>query len=167
MDLNTTNLCELDTPLGPITARLDASGAVQSLRFAAGPGPEKMSAIAADKLSAQLREYFSGERRDFDLPLAPAGTEFQKKVWAELRRIPYGQTISYLELAERIGDPKAVRAVARANALNPIAILIPCHRVIGSDGSLTGYAYGLDRKAGLLALEGVAVNPSGQIALFA
>jgi AraC family transcriptional regulator of adaptative response/methylated-DNA-[protein]-cysteine methyltransferase len=100
-----------------------------------------------------LTEYFAAERREFKVPLAPRGTPFQEKVWQELRRIPYGQTISYDELARRAGQPTAQRAVARANGMNRICILIPCHRVIGKDGSLTGYGGGLWRKRLLLGLE--------------
>ena len=101
----------------------------------------------------QLEEYFAGERRTFDLALAPGGTPFQAQVWAELCRIPYGETLSYLQLAQRIGNPRAVRAVGLANGSNPIAIVIPCHRVIGADGSLTGYGGGLPTKRWLLGLE--------------
>jgi len=101
----------------------------------------------------QLRQYFAGERKVFSLPLAPAGTEFQQAVWSELHRIPYGETISYKELAQRIGKPKAVRAVGAANGANPIPIIIPCHRVVGNDGSLTGFGGGLPLKKRLLALE--------------
>lgn len=101
----------------------------------------------------QLREYFAGSRSRFDLPLAPAGTLFQRRVWEELQKIPYGETISYGTLAARIGNPKAGRAVGMANHRNPIAIIIPCHRVIGADGSLTGYGGGLPLKEKLLALE--------------
>jgi methylated-DNA-[protein]-cysteine S-methyltransferase len=103
---------------------------------------------------AQLRAYFAGERRDFELPLAPEGTPFQQRVWKELRRIPYGETISYGELAKRIGQPGAARAVGLANGQNPLSIVVPCHRVIGADGSLTGYGGGLPRKRWLLAHEG-------------
>ena len=101
----------------------------------------------------QLNEYFLNQRREFDIPLLFVGTDFQKKVWNELRNIPYGKTISYGELARRIGMPKAVRAVANANAVNAISIIAPCHRVIGTDGSLTGYGGGLNRKKFLLELE--------------
>ncbi len=101
----------------------------------------------------QLRAYFSGELESFDLPLAPEGTPFQQKVWKELCRIPYGETISYGELAKRIGNPAASRAVGLANGSNPIPIVIPCHRVIGSNGKLTGYGGGLPIKEKLLALE--------------
>ena len=101
----------------------------------------------------QLQEYFAGRRTEFDLPLTPAGTQFQRRVWAGLQAIPYGQTSSYGELASKIGQPTAVRAVGLANGRNPIALVIPCHRVIGADGSLTGYGGGLDRKRFLLDLE--------------
>ena len=102
---------------------------------------------------AQLAAYFEGELQDFDLPLAAQGTEFQQRVWKALREIPYGVTISYGELARRIGQPQAARAVGLANGQNPIAIVVPCHRVIGADGSLTGYGGGLARKRWLLAHE--------------
>jgi methylated-DNA-[protein]-cysteine S-methyltransferase len=109
----------------------------------------------------QLAEYFAGARRVFDLPLAPAGTPFQQRVWRALLEIPYGRTVSYGELARAIGSPGAARAVGLANNRNPIAIVIPCHRVIGADGSLTGYGGGLHVKEHLLALEGArpAVQP--------
>lgn len=102
----------------------------------------------------QLSEYFAGVRRHFDLPLVPTGTPFQQRVWQALVTIPYGETCSYGYIAQRIGNPKGVRAVGLANGKNPIAIVVPCHRVIGANGKLTGYAGGLDRKAGLLRLEG-------------
>ncbi|MGZ4704497.1 MAG: methylated-DNA--[protein]-cysteine S-methyltransferase [Acidimicrobiales bacterium] len=108
----------------------------------------------------QLDAYFAGEGHDFDLPLAPAGTPFQVLVWHQLTRIPYGRTISYGELARRIANPSASRAVGLANGRNPIAVIVPCHRVIGADGSLTGFGGGLDRKRALLALEqGVLTLP--------
>ncbi|MGH8148453.1 MAG: methylated-DNA--[protein]-cysteine S-methyltransferase [Steroidobacteraceae bacterium] len=102
---------------------------------------------------SELDEYFAGRRRDFDLPLAPEGTEFQRTVWRALGRIPYGETVSYGELARRIGSPRASRAVGLANGANPIPIIVPCHRVIGADGSLTGFGGGLEIKGKLLALE--------------
>ena len=102
---------------------------------------------------AQLTEYFAGERTTFDLPLAPHGTEFQQTVWAALQEIPYGHTWSYGQLADHIGNPKASRAVGLANGRNPIGIVIPCHRVVGSTGALTGYGGGLERKQALLDLE--------------
>lgn len=105
------------------------------------------------KAAEQLRAYFAGELTEFDLPLAPRGTEFQQRVWDELLKIPYGSTINYGKLARRIGNPNASRAVGAANGQNPISIIIPCHRVIGSDGKLTGYGGGIERKRFLLDLE--------------
>ncbi len=114
------------------------------------------------KCISQLEEYFAGERTEFDLKLNPKGTEFQKKVWQELLNIPFNKTRTYLEQSKALGDVKAIRAVASANGKNPIWIIIPCHRVIGSDGSLTGYAGGIWRKKWLLAHE----NPVKQQTLF-
>ncbi|MEP5567957.1 MAG: methylated-DNA--[protein]-cysteine S-methyltransferase [Halioglobus sp.] len=102
----------------------------------------------------QLREYFAGKRQNFDLPLSPAGTEFQQNVWSALKAIPYGELRSYRDIAESLKKPKAVRAVGAANGRNPLPIVVPCHRVIGSDGSLTGFAGGLEAKRVLLRLEG-------------
>ena len=101
----------------------------------------------------QLDEYFRGERKTFDLPLAPKGTDFQKKVWNALQEIPYGETRTYGEIAAAVGNPKAARAVGMANNKNPIGIIIPCHRVVGADGKLVGYAGGMDKKEWLLQLE--------------
>ncbi|WP_226667111.1 methylated-DNA--[protein]-cysteine S-methyltransferase [Microbulbifer aggregans] len=111
-----------------------------------------------DLAAGQLRDYFDGRREAFDLPLDAAGTPFQQGVWQALCAIPYGETRSYRELAEAIGNPKAVRAVARANGANPLSIVVPCHRVIGADGTLTGYAGGLEMKARLLVLEGALIG---------
>jgi methylated-DNA-[protein]-cysteine S-methyltransferase len=108
-----------------------------------------------DAAAAQLTEYFAGKRTHFDLPLEAEGTEFQRRVWQELQRIPYGKTISYRELARRIGKEKATRAVGTANGRNPLCIVIPCHRVIAADGTLGGYSGGLDKKVSLLGIEGV------------
>ena len=110
----------------------------------------------------QFEEYFEGKRTQFDLKLAPKGTEFQKKVWNQLQEIQYGKTMTYQQMANQLGDPKVIRAAASANGKNPISIVIPCHRVIGSDGSLTGYAGGLHRKKWLLEHE----SPSNQQSLF-
>ncbi|WP_223032254.1 methylated-DNA--[protein]-cysteine S-methyltransferase [Hanstruepera marina] len=110
----------------------------------------------------QLNEYFRGERKTFDLKLNPQGTDFQKQVWDELLNIPFGKTLSYLDLSKKLGDVKAIRAVANANGKNPLWIIVPCHRVIGSDGSLTGYAGGLHRKQWLLEHE----SPYKQQSLF-
>ena len=106
-----------------------------------------------DKVENQLKEYFQGKRREFDLNCTLIGTEFQKKCWKALSEIPYGETISYSKQSEMIGNPLAVRAVANANRLNPIAIIVPCHRVVGKNGKLTGYAGGIDKKEFLLKLE--------------
>jgi len=114
------------------------------------------------KCVQQLEEYFNGTRTEFDLKLNPQGTDFQKRVWKELLNVSFGKTRSYLEQSKKLGDPKAIRAVASANGKNPIWIIIPCHRIIGSDGSLTGYAGGLWRKKWLLAHE----SPSPQQSLF-
>ncbi|MGI5986148.1 MAG: methylated-DNA--[protein]-cysteine S-methyltransferase [Clostridiales bacterium] len=111
--------------------------------------PSSISDLAA----SQLNEYFSGKRKNFDLPLEPLGTEFQKKVWAALSEIPYGDTRSYKDIADRVGSPKAARAVGGANNKNPLIIVIPCHRVIGANGDLVGYGCGLDMKRFLLELE--------------
>ena len=116
-------------------------------------GPE--SAAILRQTERQLADYFSRRARVFDVPLAPVGSEFQKAVWRALGAVPYGVTISYRELARRVGKAGAVRAVGAANGANPVAIIIPCHRVIGADGSLVGYGGGLERKRKLLALEGV------------
>ncbi len=115
-------------------------------------GPPGKSAVLA-RTARQLDEYFAGKRREFDLPLAPEGTAFQQRVWRELLKIPYGETWSYGELARAIGRPAAARAVGAANGKNPIAIIVPCHRVIGADGSLTGYGGGMPTKQWLLAHE--------------
>ncbi|MEZ4881989.1 MAG: methylated-DNA--[protein]-cysteine S-methyltransferase, partial [Flavobacteriaceae bacterium] len=110
----------------------------------------------------QLQEYFEGNRKEFNLKLSPKGTDFQKRVWQQLQQIPFGKTTSYQQMANTLGDPKVIRAAASANGKNPISIIIPCHRVIGSDGSLTGYAGGLHRKKWLLEFE----SPSAQQSLF-
>ena len=113
-----------------------------------------------DRVEAQLIEYFAGKRTTFDLPLEPSGTDFQLSVWELLRGIPYGVTTSYGELARRLGDPKATRAVGAANGANPIPIIVPCHRVVGSKGELTGFGGGIERKRWLLEHEG-ALMPLG------
>jgi methylated-DNA-[protein]-cysteine S-methyltransferase len=151
----------LPSPIGPLTI-VARDGAITGLYMDAqrhAPQPESfgLPGDAAEEpfatAAAQLSAYFAGELTEFDLPLSPTGTDFQLRVWAGLRAIPYGQTVSYGELARRMGSPAASRAVGLANGRNPIAIVIPCHRVIGSDGSMTGYGGGLDRKQFLLALE--------------
>lgn len=119
---------------------------------------ESAPARLHQQIQTQLKEYFQGKRREFTIPLSLEGTPFQEKVWHALLEIPYGETCSYLEIARAVGNPKACRAVGMANNRNPIAILVPCHRVVGADGSLTGYAGGLTRKAYLLKLERGNVN---------
>lgn len=146
----------VQTPLGIATFRFNEAGALTRFTLA-DPQPERL-VTSSDPMRAELQrqvnDYFTGTSRSFNLPLAPEGTEFQKRVWSELQNIPYGTTITYGELAERIGDPNAVRAVGSANGANPIWIIIPCHRVIGADGSLTGYAGGIEVKRQLLEQEG-------------
>lgn len=127
--------------------------AVVSLKLAAEFLPETLPCPAAQDVTDQLSEYFSGTRTEFDIPLAPNGTPFQKLVWRELCRIPYGQTRTYGEIAAAIGNPGAARAVGMACNRNPIWIVIPCHRIVGTGGKLTGYAGGLDLKRRLLDLE--------------
>ena len=152
----------ISSPIGLLHITGDDEG-VQEVTFLTDNQP--ISTIIPDSLStcvAQLSEYFDGKREDFDLKLNPKGTEFQRKVWEILLEIPFSKTRSYLEQSKVFGDVKAIRAVASANGKNPIAIIIPCHRVIGSDGSLTGYAGGKWRKQWLLNHE----SPSKQQSLF-
>ena len=149
---------QIESPVGPLLLVGDDAGLRQILfvngRHRARPEPSwKDDAAPLEKTIRQLRSYFAGEREEFDLPLAPEGTPFQREVWRRLCEIPYGETISYGELARRIGNPRASRAVGLANGSNPIPIVIPCHRVIGSNGKLTGYGGGLPIKEKLLALE--------------
>jgi methylated-DNA-[protein]-cysteine S-methyltransferase len=150
-----TKTCYIQTPLGDIGVSEDG-GAITEVFFGRRPTGEDLSSPLLEKAVDQLREYFAGRRRDFDLPLAPQGTPFSQSVWAALLKIPYGETRSYGDIARAAGSPKAFRAVGMANNRNPIAIVIPCHRVIGSDGTLVGYGSGLDKKRWLLALEGAA-----------
>jgi len=143
----------MESPVGRLLLAGDEKG-LRKLLFAGNPEPgwrEDPAALAEPV--RQLRAYFAGELHNFELPLAPEGTPFQLRVWRELCRIPYGQTISYGELARRVGSPKASRAVGLANGANPISIIVPCHRVIGSNGKLTGYGGGLKNKEWLLGLE--------------
>ena len=123
-------------------------------------GSRAAARVIADA-RAQLDAYFAGARTTFDLPLAPRGTPFQQRVWSALRELAYGETISYLELARRVGDPRAVRAVGGANGRNPIPVIVPCHRVIGADGSLTGFGGGIERKRWLLRHEGALADVHG------
>ena len=154
--------CIINTPLGYIKIVGDVAG-ITSVSIL--NSEEKITDSIPEALKDcvfQLNDYFEGKRKQFSLKLHPEGTHFQKQVWKLLEQIPYGKTISYLELSKQLGDVKAIRAVANANGKNPLWILIPCHRVIGSDGSLTGYAGGLHRKKWLLEHE----SPHTQTTLF-
>jgi methylated-DNA-[protein]-cysteine S-methyltransferase len=150
--------CYFDTPIGELLLAGE-EGALSMIGFPKGsmrrePEPDWIfNETQLADVSRQLREYFAGERREFDLPLKLSGTEFQVSVLEALQNIPYGETTSYGEIAKRIGRPKAVRAVGAANGRNPIPIIVPCHRVIGSTGDLTGFGGGLDTKEALLRLE--------------
>ncbi len=152
----------LKTPLGIASVEGDEQGISRISILDTQDVPSEKVPDSLKDCVKQLQEYFSGERKKFDLKLNPQGTEFQQKVWQTLQQIPYGKTISYMELSLKVGDIKAIRAVAAANGKNPLWIVIPCHRVIGSDGSLTGYAGGLWRKKCLLDHE----NPPVQKSLF-
>jgi methylated-DNA-[protein]-cysteine S-methyltransferase len=159
----------LETPLGPLLLVGSQDGALHQIGLPKGKlslTPEdswRQDASALGEAVDQLEQYFAGTRREFSVRLEPQGTEFQKKVWAALRQIPYGQTISYAELATRVGNPKASRAVGAANGRNPLPIVVPCHRVIGADGSLVGFGGGLDAKRALLRIEGVAVREQASL----
>jgi len=156
------NTAVITTPIGNLL--IEASDdQITSIRFT----DEKESAVTRAILVQavqEFEEYFAGNRQEFNFPISAKGSSFQEKVWHELQNIPYGQTISYQELANRLGDPNCVRAAASANGKNLLAIVVPCHRVIGSDGSMTGYAGGLDRKKSLLRLERAEIM--NQIDLF-
>jgi methylated-DNA-[protein]-cysteine S-methyltransferase len=141
------------SPVGDLLVRADSDGRLAEL-FTRHDGAAETD-WPFEAITEQLDAYFAGEREDFALELAPHGTPFQLRVWHELTKIPYGETIPYSELARRLGNPKAVRAVGLANGRNPISIVIPCHRVIGADGSLVGYGGGLERKKWLLEHEAV------------
>ncbi|MBP2412385.1 methylated-DNA-[protein]-cysteine S-methyltransferase [Arthrobacter stackebrandtii] len=154
-----------DSPIGPLTAVENDAGlaAVYMAVHKRRPAEETLGPLLAAGVSPvlaaaqeQLGEYFAGQLREFSIPLAPAGSEFQQRVWSALRDIPYGELRSYGELAATLGDPSMAQAVGSANGRNPISIIVPCHRVVGADGSLVGYAGGLERKQFLLELE----NPS-------
>jgi methylated-DNA-[protein]-cysteine S-methyltransferase len=152
---------EIDSPVGPLLLAGDVSGLTR-VHFQGGPAPLQPPAAWRHEPTAfahtitQLAEYFAGRRRRFRLPLAPAGTPFQLSVWQALRAIPYGETVSYGQLARQLGLANAARAVGLANGANPLPIIVPCHRVIGADGSLTGFGGGLAIKRALLSLEGAA-----------
>jgi len=160
--VNIAGSARIESPLGPLLLAADDAG-LRSIDFVNGRQPGKRprdpdpssraNPVVLREAIRQLAAYFAGELEIFDLPLAPEGTPFQLAVWRRLNDIPYGETISYGELARRLGNPKASRAVGLANGANPIPIVIPCHRVIGSNGKLTGYGGGLPIKEKLLALE--------------
>ena len=152
----------ISTPLGSAKLEGDENGLTSVTVLERDESESKIIPEVLVDASYQLNEYFEGERQNFNLLINPEGTEFQKKVWTSLLEIPYGKTMSYLELSKKLGDVKAIRAVASANGKNPLWIIITCHRVIGSDGSLTGYAGGLHRKKWLLNHE----SPSRQQSLF-
>ena len=152
--------CYLQTPIGPLliagepdaVRRIEFPQNGEARRQPSGNWTETKGGVVGEA-ARQLKEYFAMQRTEFDLPLAPGGTEFQRAVWHQLQGIPYGETIAYGELARRVGNPKASRAVGAANGSNPIPIVIPCHRVIGSNGKLTGFGGGLPIKKVLLSLE--------------
>ncbi len=151
----------IKTPLGMATIKGDENG-IAIISIADEGEISKVIPSVLQEAVTQLQDYFDGQRTHFDLKLNPIGTDFQQKVWKGLCEISFGKTMSYLELAKQLGDVKAIRAVASANGKNPLWIVVPCHRVIGTDGSLTGYAGGLWRKKWLLEHE----NPSTQQSLF-
>lgn len=173
--LSSTYSTLIPSPLGGLFAASDgrAITALYTPGHRLHPGPEPGSASSAPvllDLGRQLDEYFGGQRREFDLPLAAVGTPFQQAVWTELGRIPYGSTAGYGQIAARLGRPAAVRAVGAANGRNPLSVLVPCHRVVGADGSLTGYAGGMAAKRWLLEHERAiagepALSQSGEPAL--
>lgn len=139
------------SPLGPVTVTSKDGTAINDVSFA--PATSSQSCAVTQQAKQQLMDYFNGRRQSFDLPLEPAGTAFQQQVWQALLSIEHGRTASYGEIAQTIRNPKAMRAVGMANSRNPIAIIIPCHRIIGANGTLTGYAGGLDKKEWLLQHE--------------
>lgn len=154
--------CIINTPLGFTKIIGDENGIASISILNSEEKTTDIIPLELEECVHQLTEYFDGSRQHFDLQLNPEGTDFQKKVWNALLKIPYGKSMSYLELSQQLGDIKAIRAVANANGKNPIWIIVPCHRVIGSDGSLTGYAGGLHRKQWLLEHE----SPYKQQSLF-
>ena len=146
----------IPTPIGDLELIVDEQERVLSLNFVENPSEAHQHDRAKTKHARQqIEAYFRGERQHFDLELAAAGTDFQQRVWRELVNIPFGETRSYSQLANALDNPKAVRAVGGANGRNPIAVIVPCHRVIGANGHLTGYAGGVERKEWLLRHEGI------------
>lgn len=138
----------IDTPVGPM-GLAEEDGALVAVHFGELEGDETSTPLL-ERAAEQLGEYFRGERKDFELPLSASGTDFQRSVWKALTEIPFGETQNYLDVAKRIGNTKAVRAVGRANGQNPLAIVVPCHRVIGANGALTGFGGGMEAKRWLL-----------------
>jgi methylated-DNA-[protein]-cysteine S-methyltransferase len=157
-----TDTAFVKTPLGIAKLEGDDTGLTGITILDSEESPTAVIPEVLEDAAYQLQEYFEGKRKTFDLELNPQGTDFQKKVWKALLDIPFGKTLSYLELSKTLGDVKAIRAVAAANGKNPLWIVVPCHRIIGSDGSLIGYAGGLHRKKWLLEHE----SPAQQQSLF-
>ena len=158
---------EMESPVGKLKLIVSENALVAILWEHERPDRVNVESMESDlhhrillETERQLKEYFAGTRTQFELPLKPRGTDFQMKVWRALREIPFGETRSYLNLATAVGSSKASRAVGSATGKNPLSIVVPCHRVVGSDGSLTGFAGGLDKKAQLLALERRTVEPT-------
>lgn len=146
----------LASPLGELTVHATNQG-ITAVTFDDDSGEDESRSSLTDAACQQLHDYFEGRLQTFTLPLVATGTAFQQQVWQALAMLPYGQTVSYSAIARQLGNPNAVRAVGMANSKNPIAIIVPCHRVIGANGALTGYAGGLSRKAYLLKHEGVDI----------
>ena len=167
-----TQTQHLETPVGWLELAASEHGLQRITFLEEAPAEPQLTPETSDagthlaRAASQLTEYFAGTRQAFDLVLTPQGTDFQQAVWRALERIPAGETRTYQDLANALQNPKAVRAVGAANGQNPLAIVLPCHRVIGADGTLTGYAGGLERKAWLLRHEGYHASASGQTRLF-
>ncbi len=174
VDPGTYYCCRMASPIGDLGLVVDTSDQVVRIAFLKDGDDDLLTALRpyfdrddelledvarCSQLEKQLEEYFAGDRRVFDLELAPRGTDFQKTVWRHLLEIPAGETSTYSAIARHLGRPGAARAVGRANATNPIPIVVPCHRVVGANGTLTGYAGGLEIKQGLLEVEGYARLP--------
>jgi methylated-DNA-[protein]-cysteine S-methyltransferase len=162
-----TIYCYVDSPIGQLLLTSDGESLTGLYMGTPSKSPpldsdwaEKPNAAPLSEVARQLEQYFAGKRKVFDLPLKMEGTEFQKRVWRQLTKIPFGETWSYGQLAKRLDNPNASRAVGLANGRNPIAVIVPCHRVIGADGSLTGFGGGIPRKQWLLSHEGIPCNGS-------
>lgn len=171
--MSTIRFRHIDSPVGSLTIAASDAG-LRAIEFPSNRHPVRRNHEWREgdhpllrRAQAQLDEYFAGQRRTFDLPLAPQGTPFQREVWFALAAIPYGRTASYAHLAAQVGRPAATRAVGAANGRNPLPIVLPCHRVIGADGSLTGFGGGLPTKRFLLELEGALASDTPSPGLFA